>query len=786
MGLFGEGGWFNDATSTVNPFDDKNGAFQGSGDRQQVQQADPGRNLGGRYSPINPAPVSTPNPFGTTVGNAVEASIPGYDEAQAKAAKETELGAALGGDLASTGVLDTALGTGYWQDYGDTAMQQAKQQGQQYQDYLNQSGDASWYAGEAANAALQGTGQAAADTGNAAQGALAGLGSQYGSALTNAGQQYAGSMMSAGAAAQNYGTKAAGTAANTADILGNAGGTLLGQGAQAQNRNVSGVQRNALMNLEAQEGPSAAQGQLQQATNANQANALAMARSGRGFGASASAMRQAAQQRVGAQQQAANQSAVLRAQENAAWRQRQAANIGTAGQLATSQAATNDARQAALNQAGLGAMQAGGNLQLGAGQLGLSGYNQNLAAQQGAANTALSGLQAGAQTEIGANQAGYGMALQGLGQQQQAQQAGGALGLQGYGQAGQLYGNAGAYGQNNLTLQGNIEQQGLGWEQQHVQNELTAAGINNGVALQQQAQGNQMMGAYIGAVGSVLPMAAMLSDRNAKEGIEPTNVTLKAEEPTIVTPEPGTISVVPDGYVRDQNGMVQGTITKYNADGSPYHEKVGDPYEAPAVEQGVGISGPNQAQGASSMAASNAAAGAQLGAQSGAPNPGKIDPAKYGGVGKGGNVWQTLGGAIRQAGEASAGDLSVNPITHQSWYNASPYQPYQAPMMGQPMGQMQPITSDEREKEAIKAFDETAGYSYNYKDPEAMGATDGRQFGIMAQDLEKTPAGRSVVKKGPNGTKMVDTSRLALVEGAAINGLLKRIEALEGKKGKAA
>ena len=57
---------------------------------------------------------------------------------------------------------------------------------------------------------------------------------------------------------------------------------------------------------------------------------------------------------------------------------------------------------------------------------------------------------------------------------------------------------------------------------------------------------------------------------------------------------------------------------------------------------------------------------------------------------------------------------------------------------------MQPVTSDEREKEALKAVDASPGYSYDYKDPEAMGATSGRQFGVMAQDLEKTPAGRSV------------------------------------------
>lgn len=70
------------------------------------------------------------------------------------------------------------------------------------------------------------------------------------------------------------------------------------------------------------------------------------------------------------------------------------------------------------------------------------------------------------------------------------------------------------------------------------------------------------------------------------------------------------------------------------------------------------------------------------------------------------------------------------------------------------------------------------GYSYEYKDPAAHGA--GRFYGPMAQDLEKTPAGASVVKKAPDGTKMVDTSRLSLVNTAAISDLQKQIAALGG------
>jgi hypothetical protein len=70
------------------------------------------------------------------------------------------------------------------------------------------------------------------------------------------------------------------------------------------------------------------------------------------------------------------------------------------------------------------------------------------------------------------------------------------------------------------------------------------------------------------------------------------------------------------------------------------------------------------------------------------------------------------------------------------------------------------------------------GYSYEYKEPERFG--QGRFYGPMAQDLEKTPAGASVVKKAPDGTKMVDTSRLSLVNTAAISDLQKQLAALGG------
>lgn len=84
----------------------------------------------------------------------------------------------------------------------------------------------------------------------------------------------------------------------------------------------------------APQGPSAAQAQLQLGTNQAMANQLALARSGRGLGESASGLRAAGMQNAVIQQNAGNQAAMLRAQEDQAFRQRQLAAFGAAGGLA--------------------------------------------------------------------------------------------------------------------------------------------------------------------------------------------------------------------------------------------------------------------------------------------------------------------------------------------------------------------------------------------------------------------------------------------------------------------
>jgi hypothetical protein len=693
-----------------NPFDDKNGPFKGSGNQMPLTAAQGGQNVSGLGD--------TTAGLGGTLGG-------------------------IGGQAGGGGGVP-----GYWGFYGQGAMDSLQQQNQQYQNALNQTAQVAQESGQNYGQDLRGIGQASAAAGSNAQQQLAAAGQQYAGQLAGGAQSYAGQQQNMANQAVGYGMGQAGSIQAQGQNISNMGAGILGQGQNAQGVDVNGSERRQLESLESQQGPSQAQAQLQQATNANTAAALAMARSGRGFGGSASSMRAAADQRVGAQQTAANQSAVLKAQEDAAWRSRQAANLQAGGQLATQQAQLNNQREAQLYGLGLGGMEAGAGVGIQGAQVGQAGIGQGQAGLANAGNTYLSGMGAAANTQIGALGAGAGYNLQGLAQQGQAVGQGGQLEAQGIANAGNLYGNASTYGLNNQTAQGGVVNTAYGLNQQAIQNDLTATGINNGVALGQQQMANQQQAAWLGMIGTAGAYgAAAASDRNVKEGIEPTNVSLAADDSagTIVQPKEGTAQVV--GY---------------------------DPYS-----QGVGISGPNQIQG---PGASAAAAAAAQGAGQGELDAAKIEAKQKAQAEQLGAAIKSSTGALAAGGQGGSNIGSVNPATGQPWYQiGGGTQALPAGPGMLPMGQ---VTSDEREKEAMKAFDATPGYSYDYKDPEAMGATHGRQFGIMAQDLEKTPAGKSVVHQAPNGTKMVDTSRLALIEGAAINGVMKRLAELEARMGK--
>ena len=79
---------------------------------------------------------------------------------------------------------------------------------------------------------------------------------------------------------------------------------------------------------------------------------------------------------------------------------------------------------------------------------------------------------------------------------------------------------------------------------------------------------------------------------------------------------------------------------------------------------------------------------------------------------------------------------------------------------------------------------ETKPYSFDYNNKgrklqAALGNDpDGRQYGVMAQDLERSPVGRSMVVDTPAG-KVVDTNKAAMASLAANARLNERLERME-------
>lgn len=309
----------------------------------------------------------------------------------------------------------------------------------------------------------------------------AAYGAQQGAALNAAGGK-------GGALGSQYGNAVAGQG------MAGAGQAAAGQGMAGAAYNDMRASAGQLAGLEAQQGPSAAQAQLRNATNAGQAQNLAMARSGGGFGGSASRSAQAMRQNAAMNQGAANQSAMLSAQENAAWRQRQASNLQGAG----------------------GMYGQSGQLGLGSGQLGLAGNAQAMQGLESGGQLALAGnaqnlqgLQAGTQ----AGMAGHNMALQGsqvglqgTGQALQSQQAAGQLAATGYG----------------LGFQGDTQAgQAIAQDQaakQAYENMLTQQmGIQAGVAVGNAQASNAFTGQLLGAAAGA-GMMAMSDERRKNVG----------------------------------------------------------------------------------------------------------------------------------------------------------------------------------------------------------------------------------------------------------------------------
>lgn len=82
-------------------------------------------------------------------------------------------------------------------------------------------------------------------------------------------------------------------------------------------------------------------------------------------------------------------------------------------------------------------------------------------------------------------------------------------------------------------------------------------------------------------------------------------------------------------------------------------------------------------------------------------------------------------------------------------------------------------------------LDELDAYRWDYRPGEAPEGERKGRVGVMAQDLERSPLGRTMVHEGPDGMKRVDQDRLLTAAIAAAVDLHERVRKLESRKGKA-
>lgn len=487
----------------------------------------------------------------------------------------------------------------------------------------------------------------------------------------------------------------------------------------------------ALGGLEATQGPSAAQAQLQSATNQAIAQQTALARSGRGWGGGAQAQSEAMRANAATGQQAANASAMLRAQEDAAWRQRQAANLGASSQLqqgiagqyggATTAAMDSYIRQQAQNDARVQGL-------LGLGQQGFAGYNQAALANQGQ-NDAYSaqllglGLQAqGAQQDARLAAANYGLAgaTAGAGVIAQGAQTGLTANQMAAGMTAEGTGQINA----GLTSSTQLAQAQLAAEIAREQAAMQYYGIRQGVAINNAQMQNQLIGSGIQAAGTALAGGIMaLSDIRAKKNVRPLGEVSPYESDLDPAAETGEELDASEDERMAQTGESL--------------DAAFDPYDSGLNGR---VLGPDQDQYARSMLAAKRAE--ELDASN-------ADARQRRGLGM-------LAGAAGQFGQGFGQRSQSNPILDRYLPNI--------------------MVSDEEAKESLRSAEMTPGYAYEYRDPARHG--NGTHYGPMAQDLAKTPAGRSTLSRSPDGYLQVDTGRLALVDHAAIGELARQVKAM--------
>jgi hypothetical protein len=477
---------------------------------------------------------------------------------------------------------------------------------------------------------------------------------------------------------------------------GNVAGQLGSQGVSAADQQSMLARVNGF--LDAPEGPSVAQSQLQQAQAQNMSQMLGAARSGRGgAGAQAQALAGAMSEGGAIASDTAGQLATLRAQEEDMRKNRALSAMGLGGELATA------ARGQDLNVRGqdLSALQGDQSTQLGARGQDLTAAMSNQSTQsqleQLRAQTALGARGQDLSALQGDQSAALGMRGQNLSALQGNQQT--ALGARGQ-DLGALTADQGAAinarGQNLSALQGNQAAQ-LGMRGQNVTQEGNILGANTTYRAQDLANAtsnaDRNMAAQQLSLQGQLGYRGLANDANAL-GL---NYLSQANQQALGA----------EGLAQDATNQHQGRMNAL---------------DLAHINGGYGVTGINN----------------QIAAQ-----PSFGQQMALAGVGALGNA---AGGALAKL-----------------------------------------VTSDERAKTDIAPLDalgdhlrSAPGYRYRYKEGFGEDAST-EHAGPMAQDLERSPFGKSLVQRGPDGLRRVDTGRLTLVNHAALSSMRSELDRIKAR-----
>ena len=515
--------------------------------------------------------------------------------------------------------------------------------------------------------------------------------------------------------------------------------------------------------------PSVAAIMLRQATDRNVASQYALAQAANGMNSGA-ATRQAMINAAEANQQGIGQQALLRAQEIATARGQlggvldsaRGADIGLASNQAGLQQQTNLANQGAINTT---------NLQQGA-------MNQQVAlANQGATNqgiltqaqiAAAAELQnAGAMTDVSKFNSGQAQALNlaNAGFQQDASKvnASNALSAAQGNQSANL-----AASTTNATL---AQQVALANAANSLAAQTTNAGNNlsasttNATLAQQVALANARNSLDASTTNANNNLSAGTTNASLAQGVNLANMQAYNQQAQTQAQLQNAVNLA---NANNQTGVSQTNANNYTSASQSNAQLANAVNLANASQQ-------------NSMAQAQGQLTQQTNAQNQSAAQKQQDMIQQQQQNYAQNALTASGQAM--AGTASAANSAASALNAKNQQNA-------ALMNLGTTGLATYMTSDRNAKTDVRnSAAEIAEFtrsikpqSWRYKDPDMPGAAPGERFGVMAQDLEKSKVGRSLVSEGPNGYKQIDTNQAVGAILATLSQMNRRIDRAEARR----